>query len=450
MEKDLNELTNSVLDEIEYYKSNEQTNLHAYDIAEKIITIRKISEEQYESILKKTPSELLAKIIAEFPDFIQEQSADFLSTKKLANIASNMDTNSAAILIQNIDNTIAEEVLSKFNDEDRVELENIISYGNDEAGSFMKTELFSAHLSESVGASIDRLKKLKEEKNIDDIFQVHVVDADEKYICSISLEQLIVINHDLIYKDIVKENFLTYSVNDNENISKVVEIVKNYKLTAIPVVNYKNVLVGRITADDMLNVIQDTATEQIYNLAGVNNIVEEEENIFEVGKNRALWLGINLITAVLASFVIGMFDSTIQTLVALAVLMPIVASMGGNAGTQTLTVTVRQMALGEISKDDAKRTIQKEVIISLANGVIFALIIGLVSYLWFNIPLLGVVIAISMVVNLFFAGLFGAMIPIFLQKLKIDPAIGSTVILTTVTDVVGFFSFLGLATMILI
>ncbi len=177
---------------------------------------------------------------------------------------------------------------------------------------------------------------------------------------------------------------------------------------------------------------------------------EQEESLYQIGKSRAIWLSLNLITAISASIVIGFFDATIQSLVALAILMPIVASMGGNAGTQTLTVTIRQMALGDIDSEDAKKTIYKEVIISLVNGLLFAVIIGTISFLWFKIPMLGVVIAISMIINLLSAGFFGALIPLSLQKFGIDPAIGSTVLLTTVTDIVGFFSFLGLATVILL
>ncbi|MGM0624210.1 MAG: magnesium transporter, partial [Campylobacterota bacterium] len=205
-----------------------------------------------------------------------------------------------------------------------------------------------------------------------------------------------------------------------------------------------------ITSDDIYDIIEESATEQIYNMAGVNDEIEQEESIFQIGKSRALWLGLNLITAIAASIVIGLFDATIQSLVALAVLMPIVASMGGNAGTQTLTVTVRKMALGDIEIEDAKKTIYKEVVISLANGLLFALLIGIIAYLWFGLALLGVVIALSMIINLLGAGFFGSVIPLGLQKAGIDPAIGSTVLLTTVTDVVGFFSFLGLATIIML
>jgi magnesium transporter len=209
-------------------------------------------------------------------------------------------------------------------------------------------------------------------------------------------------------------------------------------------------LIGRITSDDIYDVIEENATEQMYNMAGVNDEAEQEEDLWTIGKSRAIWLGINLLTAIAASLVIGLFDATIQSLVALAVLMPIVASMGGNAGTQSLTVTVRQMALGDIEGSDARKTIIKEVILSLLNGTLYAVVIGVIAYLWFKMPMLGVVIALSMIINLLMAGFFGASIPLVLKKLNVDPAVGSTVILTTITDVVGFFSFLGLASIILL
>jgi magnesium transporter len=277
-----------------------------------------------------------------------------------------------------------------------------------------------------------------------------MVDAEGKFVGSIGLEELILFDSNLNYSDIPEDKFTKYSILDNEDIKDAVEMFTHYNLSALAVVNESNKLVGRITHDDIHDIIQQIDTKQLYSLAGVSDDAEQEESMYLIGRNRAIWLGINLVTAILASVVIGLFDATIQSLVALAVLMPIVASMGGNAGTQTLTVTVRQMALGEISYEDAKEIISKEVIISVVNGVLFALVIGVIAYLWFNLPLLGVVIAISMIINLFSAGFFGAIIPIFLQKRGIDPAIGSTVILTTVTDVVGFFSFLGLATLILL
>ena len=188
----------------------------------------------------------------------------------------------------------------------------------------------------------------------------------------------------------------------------------------------------------------------MYGLAGVNAEVEQTDDLFEVAKTRATWLGVNLVTAILASYVVALFDSTIQSYVSLAILMPIVASMGGNAGTQSLTVTVRQLSIGEIDFEDAIDTLKKEVILATGNGFLFALVIGILSYLWFKMPLLGVVIALSTVLNLVIAGFFGAVIPLVLMKAKIDPAVASTVVLTTITDIFGFLSFLGLAKILLV
>jgi magnesium transporter len=314
----------------------------------------------------------------------------------------------------------------------------------------MQSELFSAKLDENIGLALKRLKQLKEIDELDNIFHAYLIDKDDKFIGTIGLEELILFEHSQSFDDIPKEKIKNYSCKDNDDISDVVETFTNYNLSALAVIDENEKLVGRITHDDIHDIIQEQNTKQIYSLAGVNDEAEHEEDIVIIGKNRAFWLGINLVTAILASLVIGIFDSTIQSLVALAVLMPIVASMGGNAGTQTLTVTVRQMALGEISYTDAKKTIKKEVLISLVNGLLFAVVIGIIAFIWFSMPLLGVVIALSMVINLLSAGFFGAVIPIVLEKFDIDPAIGSTVILTTVTDVVGFFSFLGLATIILL
>ena len=207
---------------------------------------------------------------------------------------------------------------------------------------------------------------------------------------------------------------------------------------------------GRITSDDILDVVGQTATEQMYQLAGVKDEFEHEDDLITTSKKRAYWLLINLFTAVLASLVIGIFDETLKEFIALAILMPIVASMGGNAGTQTLAVMVRQMALGDIDDTNQKDAIKKEIFISIFNGITFAIILGILTSLWFSNIMLGFVIFLSMVITLFCAGFFGSMIPLILNKFEIDPAVGSSIVLTTVTDIVGFFSFLALAKLILV
>jgi magnesium transporter len=436
---------------IEFKK--ESNTVHPYDISEQLLKLRDLDEDEYSYMLKKIPSALLAEVLSEMPDIVQEEISEHISTKKIVAVTSNMDTDDAADFIQNIseDNEeLAQEILESFDDEDKELLEQLISYDDNEAGAYMQTELFSAKNDEKIGDAIKRLKELKEIGEVDNIWHCHIMNKRGEYIGSVGLEELIIFEHDLKFLDIPSDKLRNYNISHKADLKEVVDMVTNYNLSSLPVVDNRNRLIGRITSDDVYDIIQDSATEQIYNMAGVNDEAEQEESMYQIGKSRAIWLGVNLLTAIAASLVIGVFDATIQSLVALAILMPIVASMGGNAGTQTLTVTVRQMALGDIENEDAKKTIYKEVIISLVNGLLFAAVIGLIAYAWFKLPLLGVVIALSMVINLLSAGFFGAVIPLTLQKLKIDPAIGSTVLLTTVTDVVGFFSFLGLATLILL
>ena len=451
-EEEVKTILNIIDAEIHQYMQSD-TSVHPYDIATQLLELRDLDEDKYESVIKKMPPSLFAEVLSELPDYVQEETADIFSAKKLANIASLMDTDDAATLIQNISEEheeISQNILGHFEDEDKELLEQLISYDENQAGSYMQTELFSAKIDENIGTALERLKELKTSGEVDNIWHVHLVNDRNKYLGSIGLEELIIFDYSLNFEDVPYEKHKNYSINHHADIKEVVEMVTNYNLNAIAILDDKNRLIGRITSDDIYDIIQETATEQIFNLAGLNDSAEQDEDMFEIGKTRAIWLGLNLITAIAASLVIGMFDATIQSLVALAILMPIVASMGGNAGTQTLTVTVRQMALGDIEGEDAKKTIIKEVVISLVNGAIFAVVIGIIAYFWFNLPMLGVVIAMAMIINLISAGFFGSVIPLVLQKAGVDPAIGSTVLLTTVTDVVGFFSFLGLASIILL
>ena len=353
---------------------NDKSETHPYDLAQELLELREINEDYYEYICKKMPSELFAKILCEMPNYVQEEISDFLSDNKIANITSKMDSDDASMLIYNISQNneeIAETILSKLNEKDKEIIRQLNSYEEDQAGAYMQNELFKASLDEKIGDSLKRLRELKQNDILDNIFHAHIVTSDGKFIGSIGLEELILFEHDLKYKDIPEEKFTNYSLNDKEDIEDAVDMFTNYNLSALAVVDSDNKLLGRITHDDIHDIIQQINTKQLYSLAGVSDDAEHEESIYLIGRNRAIWLGVNLITAVLASLVIGIFDATIQSLVALAILMPIVASMGGNAGTQTLTVTVRQMALGEIDYQDAKKIIYKEVVISLVNGVLF-------------------------------------------------------------------------------
>jgi magnesium transporter len=428
----------------------------SYDIAKTLKKINRLDKDLFDKYLQKIPNEYLGDIVLEFPEKDLKDVLDELPKEELVEVVSELESDDATDLIQDIediDKEKADEILSSLDEEDQEDIKKLKEYEEDQAGSYMQTELFSANYEELIQDSIDRLREEKLSGELENIYQVYITGTFGKLMFTLPLENLITMDFKKNYRDVLLENqdeFKPIIIRDIDNIHDVANIFKEHDLSVAPIVNSQGELIGRITSDDMYDVIQERDTEQIYNLAGVDDEAEEEENFLQAGRKRGSWLFINLLTAIIASFVIQIFDETIQSFVALAILMPIVASMGGNAGTQTLTVTVRRLALGDIELENAKEIIKKEVFLSLANGVVFAIILGIVAYMWFSQPLLGLIIAASMVINLLMAGFFGAFIPLLLKRLHIDPAIGSTVILTTVTDVVGFFSFLGLAKIFLV
>ena len=447
------DLIASLETQIACYEDGREADVHPYDIAELLLQLRSEDEASYLALLSRLPETLQAQVLVELPKPCHGEVIGHFTPEEIADLTNTLDTDDAAELIRSIeevDETVAGEVLQNLPASDRETLETLIAYDWEEAGAYMQTELFSAYIDEQIGDSVRRLKRLKAAKELDNVFQVYVIDRNRTFRGSIPLEDLILLGPQVSYETLVAEGVNRVAVHATDDIKTIVDIAENYDMNVVPVVDAHGRLLGRITSDDIYDIIEERATGQLYNLAGVSDSAEQEESLLRIGKTRAVWLGINLVTAVCASAVIGLFDATIQSLVALAVLMPIVASMGGNAGTQTLTVTVRQMALGDISGGDARATVLKEVYLALMNGLLFAAVIGVVAWVWFSMPMLGAVIAASMVINLFSAGFFGALIPLLLQKMQIDPAVGSSVLLTTVTDIVGFFSFLGLANLILL
>ncbi len=437
-------------------EQNNQEYSFAY-IAKQLKRIKKNNNEEFFTYLKKIPNELLGDIFIEFPDYILKDIVNEVPLAKIADAIEELESDDATDLIQDIeeiDEQIAQEVFENLDKKDQEEIALLKNYNEDEAGAYMQAESFVGKIGEKISTSISRLRRLKKKGELENIHQIFVTDAKGYLLYGIQLEDLITLDFNQTFKQVIENNekgiYDPISATDHEDIDQIVKTFKERGISVLPIVNEDGKLLGRITSDDIHDVISEHATEQIYNLAGVDDEAEEEATLFEVGKSRGIWLLVNLATAIIASFVISLFDATIQAYVALAVLMPIVASMGGNAGTQTLTVVVRKLALGEITFENAKEALFKETLVASINGGIFAIIMGVIAYIWFNVPLLGVVIALSMIVNLFFAGLFGALIPLGLKRFHIDPAVGSSVLLTTVTDVVGFFSFLGLASWILI
>ncbi len=437
----------------EYLNTRHNDELHPSEIAN---LLKDLNEKSFNQAIQSIPKELIADVALELPDRYFEDVVESFTVKELAESVTELESDDQTDFIQEleeVDSQMAKEVFDELDKEDQADILQLKQYEEDEAGAYMQIEVYTAGLEQNVYDVINDFAELRRRDELENIHYLFVTDTDKKLRYGIGLDNLLVFDFDKTLKENIEESpekfKPTFSI-DNEDIDDVVQRFQEYDLNSMPIVNEKGVLLGRITSDDIYDIINEQATDQMYSLAGVNDDAEEDEDIFNAGKIRAAWLSVNLVTAIAASLVIGLFEETLQSIVALAILMPIVASMGGNAGTQSLTVVVRQLALGDIAKYDAFRTIKKEVILSLANGLFFAIIMGIIASLWFDKGMLGVVIALSMIINLLSAGFFGSMVPLLLKKMEVDPAIGSTVILTTVTDIVGFFSFLGLATIILL
>lgn len=437
----------------DYLDSHELSEIYPSDIAK---LLKQLDDSEFADALKLVPKDLLGDVTLALPDRYFDDVVENLSVDEISHAVRELESDDQFDFMQDLENhdeDIASEVFDNLDEEDKQELIKLQNYAENEAGSYMQLEVFTASKEEIVHDVIKRFGELRKSNEIENIQNLFIVGSDNKLSFTVGLDDLLIFDFDKTLLENIEQSedsFEPKKAEDREDIKDVVHYFEEYDLSVMPIVNAYGILVGRITSDDIYDIINEHATEQMYNLAGLDDEAEEDDEIFKAGKKRASWLSLNLFTAIAASFVIAIFADTLESMVALAVLMPIVASMGGNAGTQSLTVVVRQLALGDISQGDAMRIIKKEITLSLINGVFFAIIMGIVAALWFDTNMLGVVIALSMLINLFVAGFFGAAIPLFLKKMDIDPAIGSTVILTTVTDVVGFFSFLALATYILL
>ena len=435
----------------------EDGELSPYELAQHLKTLKKHDEELFAKYLEKLDPEILGDVAIELPDHMLKDVIDTLPAEKIVEALEELESDDATDLLQyieDIDEDKARELFNELDKENQNEILRLRSYDEDRAGAHMQTELFSAHLEEKLGSAVARLRQEKQEGKLENVSQLFIIDKNSVLQYAIPLEDLILFDFTKTLKQNIEstqiDHYKPHMANDMDLMQDVADMFQEYDLNVIAVTSSTGILLGRITADDIHDYIQETATEQIYNLAGVDDESEEDDTLFKAGRGRAVWLGVNLLTALFSSSIIGLFDETIAAYVALAVLMPIVASMGGNTGTQALAVTVRRLALGEIEFKDAKSVLKREVTISLVNGLIFGVIMGIIAAVWFDKGMLGVVIGLSMITNLFFAGFFGTIIPLTLRRFNIDPAVGSAVILTTFTDAIGFFSFLGLAKWILL
>ncbi|WP_373001118.1 magnesium transporter [Sulfurimonas sp.] len=437
----------------EYLNSHELSEIHPSDIAK---ILKQLDDSEFADAIKLVPKNLVGDVALALPDRYFDDVVESLSVDELSHAVRELESDDQLEFMQElgeVDESVASQVFDTLDEEDKQEITKLQNYDEDEAGAYMQLEVFTALKDEIVQDVIKRFAALRKANELENVQNLFIISKENKLRYTVGLDDLLVFDFSKTIKENIEnsdDSFEPKMAYDRDDIKDVVHTFEEYDLSVMPIVNAYGILVGRITSDDIYDIINEHATEQMYNLAGVDDDAEEDDEIIKAGRKRATWLSLNLFTAIAASFVIGMFSDTLESMVALAVLMPIVASMGGNAGTQSLTVVVRQLALGDISQGDAMRIIKKEVTLSLGNGIFFAIIMGFVAAVWFDMGMLGVVIALSMVINLLAAGFFGATVPLFLKRMDIDPAIGSTVILTTVTDIVGFLSFLGLATYILL
>ena len=410
--------------------------LHEADVAN---LIENLSPETRKKLIEIESFNIDPEIFIELNESIQSEVLQLLSIDSLIKIIKRLESDNAIKILENLSKEIKEKVLEKLPPKDKFLLQEGLSYPEDSAARIMQREFTAVPSDWSVGQTIDYLR---EDKDLPEEFlEIFIVDNDFKPIGTVPSSRVLRTSRDLKMNSIMKEMPVLISVNmDKEEVGLTFE---NYNLVSAGVVNRENKLVGMITADDVVTVVQEEAEEDALLLAGVGD-EEITDSVMLKTKRRFNWLLLNLFTALLATWVISFFGASIEQMVALAFLMPIVASMGGNAGMQTLAVTIRAIATKELSKSNFNRVVGKEFLIGILNGIIFAIITAIIVQLWFKEINLSLLIGVSMILNMIVAGLFGILVPVSLKKLNIDPALASSVFVTTITDVIGFLSFLGL------
>ncbi len=385
------------------------------------------------------------EVLSELDESVRDQLSDALPNDLLAKAVTELDTDDAAYLIEGLQESDKQDVLSKLTSGDRQALERNLDYPEETAGRLMQADFVAVAPFWTVGNVIDHMRESDDlPENFSEIF---IVDPTFRVLGSVALSKLLRTKREIAVSTIMDTDRHMVLATDGQ--AELARQFQRYDLMSAPVVDENNRLVGVVTVDDVVEVIQDEAEEDMKALAGVGD-ESLADSVIETVRSRVPWLIVNLGTAILASSVIQAFDATIEQMVALAVLMPIVASMGGNAGTQTMTVTVRALATNKLGPVNAPRVITREALVGVVNGLVLSVIIGTVVFFWFGSGKLGAVIGAAMVVNAIAAALAGILIPLAMDKLDLDPAPASGVFVTTVTDVVGFFSFLGLATIWLI
>jgi len=387
-----------------------------------------------------------AEVLINLGDEIRQSLIKDMSPEQLVQVAEDLEVDDSADFVQSLPDTVIDQVLHSLDSQHRKMLESVLSFPEDSAGGMMNTDTITIRPEVTLDVVLRYLRLLGNIPNHTD--HLFVVDRENHFIGALPLSKLLINEPDSTVFELMDDEIdaIPSDMEDNE----VAKTFEDLDLISAPVVDGNNMLLGRITIDDVVDVIRDEADHSVLSMAGLNDEEDLFAPVLPSSQRRAIWLGINLITAFLASWVVSNFETTLEKVVTVAILMNVVASMGGIAGSQTITLVIRSMALGQVSRSNRRWVFNKEVIVGLINGVVWALVVAGIATIWFGDYSVGFVIAAALVINLVFAAASGVLIPLVLKRFNIDPAIAGSVILTTITDIVGLFAFLGLASLFLL
>ncbi len=417
--------------------------LHPADVA---LLLESVPEGERDIIWSQLDPASVAEVLAEADDAVRASHMRQMAPQALAAVAQEVDPDDAADILQDLPDPVADEVLQAMDEQYRERLEAVLAYPEDTAGGLMNVDVLTVRADVSLETVLRYLRRrgeIPEKTN-----RLFVVDRENLYVGMLRLADLLISDPDeSVQAHIIAERDAIPATMPSHEVARLFE---QRNLISAPVVDEVGNLIGRITIDDVVDVIRDEGEQTLMRMAGLDEEDDIFAPVFVTSRQRMLWLGVNLATALLAAWVIGLFEATIEKVVALAVLMPVVASMGGIAGSQTLTIIIRGMALGQVGQSNAAWLLNREVMVGFINSLLWASVVAVVATYWFGQPALGVIVAVALVINLVIAAIAGTVLPLIMRKLLIDPALAGGVVLTTITDVVGFMTFLGLGAIFLV
>jgi magnesium transporter len=418
------------------------SDMHPADIAD---LIDELDEEDRLHLFSLLEVEKASEVILELSDTSREQIIEDLSNEQLTDIIEEMESDDKADIIAELSDDQAKAVLDAIEPEESQEVQELLKYPEDTAGGIMQSELVSVKKQATINDAFQAVVDAKNE--MENIHSIFVVNEEDKLIGTVPLQRLITTKRFTPIVDVIDEDIP--SVNADMDQEEVARLFKKYDLVSIGVVDGQQHLLGRITIDDIMDTVQEETSEDIYRIAGLGHDDTIFNKTFDSVKKRLPWLYLNLMTALTSVLVIGFFEDTIKLMVALVFFMPVIAGLGGNAGGQTLALIIRGIALGEITFENAKRVLYRQIAIGVTNGIAIGFVIAVIAYFWKGIPVLGLVIGLAMIISVFMGTMVGVLIPLALKRLNLDPALGSNILLTAFTDAFGFFSYLTLATIFL-